>query len=103
MGRIITVAASDFAYLYGECSRFWYEGVLGVSKRPRSPRPNIFAAIDGAMKRHVEGATWHQINKNGDRFQIIGQWKSIKSKPIPVPGAGVALVLAGVYDSLIAF
>src|SRR5580698_8346615 len=48
--RTRVLAPSDFAFLWDECPRCFYNKVVLNRGRPRSPFPNVFGAIDRAMK-----------------------------------------------------
>lgn len=101
--RIVTVSPSSFAFLVEECPKCYYLETLKVRKRPRTPFPAIFTAIDLAMKRHFESAVWHTVARNEKRFRIENQGKWVESAPYHVPGTDLALVIRGVYDSCVLF
>jgi len=101
--KIITVSPSAFGFLYEECASCYYHEALGLRKRPRTPFPAIFTAIDLAMKEHFDSRPWHRPTQDGPRFRIVAQGRWVKSQPIPVAGGELELVIRGIYDSLIAF
>jgi hypothetical protein len=51
----VSLAPSDFAFLWDECPRCFYLKVVRREGRPRTPFPKVFGTIDRAMKSHYLG------------------------------------------------
>ena len=73
----LSLAPSDFAFLWDECTRCFYLKVVRREGRPRTPFPNVFGTIDRAMKRHYLGQRTDSLAlsmprgviKQADRFK----------------------------------
>src|SRR5690242_1775420 len=88
--KIITVSPSTFGFLYDECKACFYLEAHGLWRRPRTPFPAIFTAIDAAMKRHYEPGRAHQISGLSTPFRLYRQGAWVQSRQL-VTGADVAL------------
>ena len=53
-GRL-SLAPSDFAFLWDECPRCFYLKVVRKERRPHMPFPKVFGTIDRAMKAFYMG------------------------------------------------
>jgi hypothetical protein len=86
MNPIIKVSPSDFAFLYEECSRCYWEKLNNVFQRPMTPFPMIFQAIDKEAKRMAPARLKHLgqprecgklISKIRNGVQINGKLDSL--------------------------
>jgi len=96
------VSPSDLTFLWEECPRCFYNKVALSQRRPATPFPKIFGAIDRAMKDFYLGER-ADLLALGAPAGVIGwpdRW--VKSAPIALPSCGRPVVLRGRLDALVA-
>jgi len=103
MSLDLIVSPSAFGFLYDECPACYYHAVHGLRRRPRTPFPSIFTAIDRAMKTHFSRPGWHSIAGERRRFRVVAQDGWVRSAPIPVRGHDLTLTIRGTFDSVVQF
>lgn len=101
-GRIWTLAPSDFAFLWDECRRCFYDKVVRRRRRPAAPFPSVFSRIDLAMKAGFSGVRTDELALGAPAGSIIEADRWVKSTPLSVPGSKSRLVVRGRVDALIA-
>jgi hypothetical protein len=99
--RRISLAPSDFAFLWDECPRCFYLKVVRKEERPRRPFPKVFGTIDRAMKSFYLGQRTDTLDI-AMPAGVIGQadrW--VKSAGLSIPGSPVVNEIRGSLDALI--
>jgi hypothetical protein len=96
--RTVVLRPSDFNFLWQECRRCFWLQVVHDQRRPSAPFPRVFrviadaeaAAFDGQRTEHMVPALAPGVFRHGEQ--------EVLSAPIPVPGAGLAVVIKGRLD-----
>ena len=97
----MSLAPSDFAFLWDECPRCFYLKVVRKERRPRMAFPKVFGTIDRAMKSCYVGQRSEALAA-GLPSGVIGQadrW--VKSAGLTVPRSSVVSEIRGSVDALI--
>jgi hypothetical protein len=97
------LAPSEFAYLWEECPRCYYEARHGLGRRPDTPFPGIFNRIEGAVCEHFDGRSPEAMAPQLPGGRLICRQRSISSAPIKVPGHEPTVSVAGRLDALAHF
>ena len=99
--QIYHLSPSGLTFMFEECRRcFYLERKLGI-RRPRSPFPKIFGAIDQAMKDRLTGRS---LLLAGQPNAVVGRPQlRVESEPISVAGSSSQVVLWGWIDSVLEF
>jgi len=75
------LAPSDFAFLWDDCPRCFYQKVALGQSPPRAPFPSVFGRIDRAMKDHYLGKRAEGVAA-GTPAGVIGRGdRWVKSAP----------------------
>ena len=94
------LSPSDFAFLWEECPRCFYEKVVHGRGRPRAPMPKIFTQIDTAMRRAFDGKRLDAIVP-GAPAGVIGYGEAwVQSAVFVPPGARASCFVRGRLDSI---
>jgi hypothetical protein len=93
---------SDFAFLWDECRRCFYNKVALGLRRPSSPFPKVFGIIDRAMKDFYLGKRAEALAPGAPAGAIGSPDRWVKSAPILVPGSARPLILRGRLDAMVA-
>jgi len=97
------LAPSDFAFLWDECPRCFYNKVALKKGRPRASFSKAFGLIDQAMKSFYLGERSEEL-LSGMPGGVLGdsnRW--VKSTTIVVPGCSTAFIIRGRVDALVHF
>jgi hypothetical protein len=97
----VTLAPSDFAFLWDECPRCFYLKVVRKERRPRMAFPKVFGTIDRAMKSCYMGQRSEALAA-GLPSGVVGQadrW--VKSAGLTIPNSSVVSEIRGSVDGLI--
>ncbi len=97
------LSPSDLTFLWDECPRCFYLKVKHDFRRPAVPFPAIFSTIDGLMKDFFRGQPTQALGAGLPPGQVLFASRRVQSAPIALPGHGETCVLAGFFDSLLAF
>ncbi len=103
VGNAWKLSPSDLTFLFDECPRCFWLKVAGNLPRPRTPFPKVFTLLDVQTKRFFEGKRTEELadELRAGRVAFGDRW--IRSGPILVPGHERVLLLAGRFDTAIAF
>src|SRR4051812_34521546 len=95
------LSPSDLVFLYSECPRCFYLKVHGLSKRPRTPMPKIFSAIDKLMKVHLQGQRTSGLAAGMPKgtFEYAERW--VESAPLEIEGCASSCHFRGRFDNII--
>ena len=96
------LSPSDFAFLWEECPRCFYNKVVLKQPRPRTPFPKVFGAIDRAMKDFYLGERAELVAPGAPAGVIGSPDRWVKSAPLAIAGGETAVVLRGRLDALVA-
>lgn len=97
----VSLAPSDFAFLWDECPRCFYLKVVRKEARPRMPFPKVFGTIDRAMKTFYLGRPT-EVMAAGMPPGVIDQGdRWVRSAGLTLPGSAVVSELRGSLDALI--
>jgi hypothetical protein len=104
LGAPITwaLSPSDFAFLWDECQRCFFNKVVLKQPRPRAPFPGVFTRIDQAMKAFYLGERADALVSAMPPGVIGGGDRWVKSEPIVPPGAATGCLIRGRVDVLVA-
>jgi len=97
----VSLAPSDFAFLWDECPRCFHLKVVRKEGRPRMPFPKVFGTIDLAMKTFYLGRPT-EVVADGMPAGVINQadrW--VRSAGLTLPGSSVVSELRGSLDALV--
>jgi PD-(D/E)XK nuclease superfamily protein len=98
-----TLSPSDFAFLWEECRRCFYLKVVNNFRRPKSPMPRIFTAIDSEMKMRYGGLRTAEAMPFLPPGVIDASVSWVESRPLPVPRHSSLVSLRGKLDTLVRF
>ena len=93
------LAPSEFAYLWNECARCYYERRHGLAKRPDTPFPGIFNRIEGAVCGHLDGRSPHDFSALLPDGRVICRQRPVASGLINVPDHTATVSLVGRMDA----
>jgi hypothetical protein len=99
-GRV-SLAPSDFAFLWDECPRCFYRKVVRKEARPRTPFPKVFGTIDRAMKSYYLGQRTGELAADMPEGVISQPDRWVKSAGLTIPGSSVVCEIRGSLDALI--
>jgi hypothetical protein len=97
----VSLAPSDFAFLWDECPRCFYLKVVRKEARPRTPFPKVFGTIDRAMKSHYLGQRTDTLDLNMPQGVLSQADRWVKSAGLTLPGSPVISEIRGSLDALI--
>lgn len=97
------LSSSDLTFLWDECPRCFYLKVKHDFRRPAVPFPSIFTVIDGLMKGFFRDQPAQALEPGLPPGRVLFSSKRVQSAPIALPGHAETCVLAGLFDSLLAF
>jgi hypothetical protein len=101
-GRPWLLAPSDFAFLWDECRRCFFNKVALHRPRPRGAFPAVFTSIDSAMKHHYVRRRAEEVAPGAPPGVIGGADRFVRSGPIWLLGRSRPLVIRGRVDALVA-
>lgn len=99
--RTVSLAPSDFAFLWDECPRCFYLKVVCKKRRPRTPFPAVFGRIDRAMKSFYMGQRADTLTPGMPKGVIGGADRWVRSAGLTTPGSGTICELRGSLDALV--
>src|SRR3990170_6829427 len=91
------LSPSDFAYLYEECKLCFYLKVKENIKRPFSPFPSVFSAMNTLIQGNLMGKSFQTLSPKLPDGIIESQEGWVSSKQIP----DTNLYISGKYDLLV--
>jgi hypothetical protein len=97
----VSLAPSDFAFLWDECPRCFYLKVVRKDARPRTPFPKVFGTIDRAMKSFYMGQRTDTVAADMPEGVICQADRWVKSAGLTVPRSPVVSEIRGSLDALI--
>lgn len=97
------LSPSDLTFLWDECPRCFYLKVKHNFRRPAVPFPSIFTTIDGLMKGFFQGQSTQTLDASLPAGHVLWASRRVQSVPIALPGRRETCILAGLFDSLLAF
>jgi hypothetical protein len=97
----VSLAPSDFAFLWDECPRCFYLKVARKEARPRTPFPKVFGTIDRAMKSFYMGRRSKELASDVPAGVITQADRWVKSAGLTVPGSPFVSEIRGSLDALI--
>jgi hypothetical protein len=97
----VSLAPSDFAFLWDECPRCFYLKVIRKERRPRMPFPKVFGTIDRAMKAFYMGQRSEAVAADMPQGVIGQSDRWVKSAGLTIPGSPVVSEIRGSLDALI--
>lgn len=97
--RHFKLSPSEFAYLWEECPRCYYETRHGLGRRPDTPFPAIFNRIEGPVCEHFDGRSPRSMSPDLPDGVLICRQKSVVSAPIRVPGHDTTISISGRIDA----
>ena len=95
------LSAPDLTFLWEECPRCFYKKVVLKQRRPQTPFPKVFGAIDRAMKDFYLGERADVLAPSAPAGVIGCPDRWVKSASIALPGCPTPLVLRGRLDALV--
>lgn len=115
--QIYKLSPSDFAFLYKECKRCYYQKIRDGKYRPYQPMPSIFNTIDKAMKVAFEGGLdeqgqireyedrpfLNQIDPDLPHARVFESNLKVQSDAILFEDINVAVYVAGEMDTLLIY
>jgi hypothetical protein len=93
------LAPSEFAYLFEECPRCYYETRLGLGRRPDTPFPSIFNRIEEAFCTHLDGRSPDQFSPMLPPGRVMCRQRPVTSAAIKVPGHEATVSVGGRMDA----
>jgi len=93
------LAPSDFAYLWEECRRCYYEARHGLGRRPDTPFPAIFNRIEDAFCAHLEGCDPARMSPLLPAGRVTCRQRLVTSAHIKVPGHQATVSVSGRMDA----
>lgn len=99
----ITIAPSDFAFLFDESPWAFHQKYVSGIKRPPLILPRIFNIIDSAIKNKYENEDLRKISKSLPPAILRGSDKWIKSKPIINPDYDISVRVIGKIDGYLEY
>ena len=97
----MSLAPSDFAFLWDECPRCFYLKVVRKERRPHMPFPKVFGTIDRAMKAFYMGQRTEALAADMPPGVICQADRWVKSAGLTIPGSPVVSEIRGSLDALI--
>ncbi len=101
--RHFQLSPSDFAFLWEECRRCFYLKVVCGIRRPTTPMPKIFMAIDSAMKDCFDGRRTEEILSNLPTGVLAYSDRLVESVPMMAGDPEVTVSVRGKFDTVIRF
>ena len=99
----VTIAPSDFAFLYDESPWAFHQKYISGIKRPPLILPKIFNIIDGAIKNKYADEDFSKISQNLPAATLRTSSKWIKSKPIINPKYDISVQIIGKIDGYLEY
>jgi hypothetical protein len=99
----ITIAPSDFAFLFDESPWGFHQKYVSGIKRPPLILPKIFNVIDGAIKSKYADEDFTKVSKDLPQAILRTSEKWIKSKPIINPKFDVSVQVIGKIDGYLEY
>lgn len=97
------LAPSEFAYLWEECPRCYYEARHGIGRRPDAPFPAIFNRIEDALCERFDGKSPQTLDESLPSGSLVLRQRWVKSGVIEVPGHDATCSISGRIDGLMRF
>ena len=97
----VSLAPSDFAFLWDECPRCFYLKVVRKQPRPRMPFPKVFGTIDRAMKAFYLGRHTEVVAPGMPAGVIDQTDRWVRSVGLTLPGGSVVSEIRGSLDALV--
>jgi hypothetical protein len=101
-GVVYTVAPSDLTYLLSDCRYCFYLKVVHGIRRPATPIPRVFTAMDRLQRAYFHGRSTKELDPGLPDGTLDCSEASIVSKPFDV-GSGVSIRFRGTIDCAMAF
>lgn len=95
----ITIAPSDFAFLYDESKWAFHLKYVSGIKRPPLVLPKIFNVIDNSIKESYSGHDFSQVCKDLPQGVMQTSDKWVKSTPIVNPDYDISVSIIGKIDA----
>ena len=99
----ITIAPSDFAFLFDESPWAFHQKYVSGIKRPPLILPKIFNIIDSAIKSKYSDEDLTKVSKGLPAATLRTSDKWIKSKPIINPKFDVSVQIIGKIDGYLEY
>lgn len=99
----ITIAPSDFAFLFDESPWAFHQKYISGIKRPPLILPKIFNIIDSAIKSKYSDEDLTKVSKGLPAATLRTSDKWIKSKPIINPKYDVSVQIIGKIDGYLEY
>jgi hypothetical protein len=97
----ISLAPSDFAFLWDDYPRCFYLKVVRKQGRPRTPFPKVFTTIDRAMKSFYMGQPTATLEIGMPSGLISQSDRWVKSAGLTIPDSAITAEIRGSVDVLI--
>jgi hypothetical protein len=94
---VFKLSPSDFAYLYEECKHCFVLKVKYGNRRPSSPMPGVFGAINTRLQGGLVGHDLRTLSANMPEGFVESQEGWLESTTVP----GTSIYLKGKYDLLV--
>jgi len=99
----ITIAPSDFAFLFDESPWAFHQKYVSGIKRPPLILPKIFNIIDSAIKNKYANEDFTKISSSLPAATLRTSDKWIKSKPIINPKYDISVQIIGKIDGYLEY
>ncbi len=99
----ITIAPSDFAFLFDESPWGFHQKYISGIKRPPLILPKIFNVIDAAIKNKYADEDFTKVSKDLPQAVLRTSEKWIKSKSIVNPKFDVSVQVIGKIDGYLEY
>jgi len=99
----ITIAPSDFAFLFDESPWAFHQKYVSGIKRPPLILPKIFNVIDSAIKNKYANEDFTKISSGLPAATLRTSDKWIKSKPIINPKYDISVQIIGKIDGYLEY
>jgi hypothetical protein len=99
----VTIAPSDFAFLYSESPWAFHQKYISGIRRPPLILPKIFNTIDGAIKESYADEDFSKISKYLPQATLRTSSKWVKSKPIVNPQYDISVQIIGKIDGYLEY
>src|SRR5437870_12376527 len=94
------LSPSDFAFLWEDCKRCFYQKVVHGVAQPRTPMPKIFIQIDSFQKAYTPGKRMETLAPNAPPGVISFGGKSVESVLISIRGRASSCFIRGNFDTV---
>jgi hypothetical protein len=101
--REFRVAPSDLTFLLNECLRCFYLKVARGIRRPPSPFPGVFTAMDRQQRTFFDGGPTSRLEKSLPSGTLDCSDIRVRSVPLGCTTSGSGIVLGGTLDALARF